>query len=108
MAGEVAASPVELCAVAGWVEQIAGEISDAVDRQMREVRVFLGTDWQGTAATSHEDPWTEWEDGARRVIGSFGADADLLRRAADEFHGTDTRRAEALESKSSLDLPPVV
>ncbi|WP_169812544.1 WXG100 family type VII secretion target [Nocardia acidivorans] len=109
MAGDVAASPGELIAVAGWLDRVAQEISDALDGQMREVRAFLGVDWQGGAATSHENPWADWEEGARRVVGSFGVDAGLLRRAANEYTSHDRARAESIDAAgSSLDLPPVV
>ncbi|GAB4587644.1 WXG100 family type VII secretion target [Nocardia sp. IFM 10818] len=109
MAGEVAVTPVELRATADQLDQLAREIADSVDKQMREVRAFLGADWQGAAATSHENPWTDWEDGARRIVGSFRTDAGLLRQAAAEYTATDRARAGSIEAAgSSLDLPPVV
>ncbi|WP_405135738.1 WXG100 family type VII secretion target [Nocardia sp. NBC_01388] len=109
MAGEVAVGPGELCAVAGWVDQVAQEIADALDKQMREVRRFVGADWQGAAATSYEDPWAEWEEGARRIVGSFRTDSGLLRQAANEYRGQDQVRAGALDAAgSSLNLPPAV
>ncbi|GAB2558144.1 hypothetical protein GCM10027167_76530 [Nocardia heshunensis] len=95
-------------AVAGWLDQVAREIGDAVEKQMREVRAFVGAEWQGAAATSHEDPWAQWEGGARRVVGSFSTDAGLLRQAAAEFASTDRSHGDAINAeRSSLDLPPV-
>ncbi|MFD0000729.1 WXG100 family type VII secretion target [Nocardia sp. NPDC127526] len=109
MAGEVVVGSEELCAAAGWIDQIAQDITEAVDKQMREVRAFLGADWRGAAATSHENPWVEWEDGAQSVVGSFRTDAGLLRQAANEYAATDRAQAEAVAvAGSSLDLPPVV
>lgn len=109
MAGDFTGSPEELCAVAGWLDQVAQEIGEALDGQMREVRAFLGVDWQGGAATSHENPWTDWEEGARRIVGSFGVDAGLLRQAAGEYASNDRARAESIGAAgSTLDLPAVV
>lgn len=107
--GELKVQPGDLGSTADWLDAVAQDITDAVDKQMRAVRDFLGTDWQGAAATSHEDPWTEWEAGAHRIIGSFGADAGALRRSAGTFVQVDRARATATDQAgSSLDLPPVL
>ncbi len=64
---------------------------------------FLGSDWQGTAAGSHESPWADWEDGARRVIASFTADAGALRSAAGGYGSAQA----IVRAGSSPDLPEV-
>jgi len=48
--------------------------------------------------------WTEWEDGARRVIAGLRQDANPLRKVAAELADTDSSHASGI---SSLD-PGVV
>ncbi|WP_330182196.1 WXG100 family type VII secretion target [Nocardia sp. NBC_01503] len=105
MSGGVEVDPVEVRAAADWFDGAAGELSDRVDGHMRAVREFLGAEWVGVAAGSHEEPWGEWEGGARRIIASFRADAGVLRQAGEEFATNDRCRAEATER---LDLPEVM
>ncbi|MEV6769710.1 WXG100 family type VII secretion target [Nocardia sp. NPDC051030] len=98
--------PAELRAAADSLDTSAQDLADRVDTHMRKVRDFVGVDWTGTAAGSHEEPWADWEEGARRIIASFRADAGLLRQAATEFETTDRSRAESTDAAgSSLDLP---
>ncbi|MRH92803.1 hypothetical protein GFY24_36210 [Nocardia sp. SYP-A9097] len=102
-------NPVEVQATAGGLDQIADELTDQIDAHMRAVRAFVGVEWTGTAAGSHENPWAEREDGARQIIGSFHTDAGLLRRTAAEVTAVDRSRVSATErAGSSLDLPDVV
>ncbi|WP_433656172.1 WXG100 family type VII secretion target [Nocardia sp. CA-128927] len=83
--GTVGVEPEQLRATADWLDQSAHEFADEVDQHLRKVLGFIGGDWQGTAAKSHQDPWDEWVDGARRIIGSFVTDAGLLRDAAGTY-----------------------
>ncbi|RJO70617.1 WXG100 family type VII secretion target [Nocardia panacis] len=108
MADRVDVSPAELQSAADGLDRLAQDLADAVDRHMRAVRTFLGSDWQGTAADSHESPWTDWEDGARRVISSFVSDAANLRTAAGGYRTSDDTSAQAIVQKGfSLNLPDV-
>ncbi|WP_169813552.1 WXG100 family type VII secretion target [Nocardia vaccinii] len=108
MANHVDVGPDALRATADRVDQQAEDLINAVDSHMRAVHAFLGSDWQGTAASSYESPWADWEDGARRVIGSFIADAGALRSAAGGYLSTDDTSAQAIvRAGSSLDLPEV-
>ncbi|MEV6073151.1 WXG100 family type VII secretion target [Nocardia sp. NPDC052001] len=101
--------PVELRAAADALEGSARELSKRVDAHMRAVREFVGGEWVGAAAGSHEGPWAEWERGTRRIIESFRADAGLLRRTAGEFEAHDRSWASAVHSAgASLDLPGAV
>ncbi len=108
MAGSAEVDPTALRSTADWLDKTVEELADKVDTHMRAVRAFIGPEWSGTAARSHEGPWSDWEDGARRVIGSFTTDADALRTVAAGFASTDSGRARALErTASSLDLPDI-
>jgi len=108
MADRVDVGPDVLRAAADWLDKQAEDLISAVDAHMRSVRGFLGSDWQGTAAGSHEEPWSDWEEGARRVLGSFSADAGALRTAAGGYTTTDDSAAQAIvRSGFSLDLPEV-
>ncbi|WP_162958392.1 WXG100 family type VII secretion target [Nocardia yunnanensis] len=101
--------PAEVHATADWIDRAAQDLVDEVNAHMRLVRSFLGGDWQGAAATSHETPWADWEDAAHRILTSFQTDSGLLRRVADEHAQTDQRRAATIHQVgSSLDLPEVV
>ncbi|MGY1984119.1 WXG100 family type VII secretion target [Nocardia gipuzkoensis] len=57
------------------METSAREFADELNRLMKQVRSFVGGDWQGLAAGSHHDAWAEWEDGARQVIAGLEHDA---------------------------------
>ncbi|WP_405498364.1 WXG100 family type VII secretion target [Nocardia sp. NBC_00511] len=106
MAGELSVNPVEVSATADYLERTAQEIADDVAAHMKQVRSFLGGDWQGDAATSHENPWTDWENGAHRILASFLSDSGLLRQVASECVRIDGARAEAIgRTGSSLELP---
>ncbi|MBO0883088.1 MAG: WXG100 family type VII secretion target, partial [Mycobacterium sp.] len=80
---------VAMESTARWMQTTADELADAVDGHMRAVRAFVGGEWTGVAAGSHEGPWADWEEGARRVIGSFITDVGALRSAAAEYSRTD-------------------
>jgi WXG100 family type VII secretion target len=96
MADQVGVDPAAVHATAGWLESSAHEFADDVDKLMREVRAFIGGDWQGSAADSHHDAWTDWEDGARRVIAALGQDAAALHQAAGGFVNTDGNNAAGI------------
>lgn len=99
---------VELRSAADWLDGAARDLGERIDSHMRAVRGFVGAEWTGAAAGSHEEPWTDWEDGARRTIASFRADAGMLRQAANEYELDDRSRADATDAAgSSLDLPGV-
>ncbi|WP_067574925.1 WXG100 family type VII secretion target [Nocardia acidivorans] len=104
MSGGVEVEPVELRAAAEWLEGAARELGERIDGHMRAVREFVGAEWIGVAAGSHEEPWGEWEGGARRIIASIRADAGLLRWAGSEFSANDRGRSEDM---ARLDLPEV-
>ncbi|MFE3759443.1 WXG100 family type VII secretion target [Nocardia tengchongensis] len=109
MVGILNIDPAGVRAAAEWLDRAAQDLADEVTAHMRQVREFLGCDWQGDAAGSHETPWTDWEAGADRLLTSFRTDADLLRRVAAEHTQTDHRRAQALtQAGPSLDLPGVL
>jgi WXG100 family type VII secretion target len=108
VADHVGVDPDDLHSTADWIDKSAQELADAVHAHMRAVRAFIGGDWRGSAATSHEGPWADWEDGARRLIGSFFTDVGALRATAGGFTTTDTRAAGAIgRTGSSLNLPEI-
>ncbi|PXX55601.1 WXG100 family type VII secretion target [Nocardia tenerifensis] len=86
----------KLRATATWLEQSAHEFADDVDSHMRKVHEFVGGEWRGDAAKSHQSPWDDWEEGARRIIGSFITDAGLLRDAAATYVRTDGGSADSI------------
>ncbi|WP_433666951.1 WXG100 family type VII secretion target [Nocardia sp. CA-136227] len=109
MVGILKIDPAAMRAAADWLDRAAQDLVDDLTAHMRLVRSFLGGDWQGDAAASHETPWTDWESGARRILTSFATDATLLRQAAAEHTRIDHHRAEAVaQAGSGLDLPEVV
>ncbi len=93
MARQMQASPNELIATADWLGVSADEFDAEVTQFMRQVRGLVGADWRGVAADSHNDAWTEWEDGARHVIAGLRQDAGALRKTAAELSRTDDRHA---------------
>ncbi|MCC3314775.1 WXG100 family type VII secretion target [Nocardia africana] len=105
MADRVNADPAAMHATADWLQGTADELADVVDTHMRAVWAFLGGDWQGTAAGSHEGPWSEWEEGARRIIGSFFADVGALRSAAGVLATSDSGSAESIGRAGATDSP---
>ncbi len=108
MSGRADVDPEALRVVADWLDKTVEELAEKVDTHMRAVRAFIGPEWSGIAAGSHEGPWTDWEDGARRVIGSFGTDASALRTAAGGFSDADNAHARAItRTGSSLNLPGI-
>ncbi|MFI5779605.1 WXG100 family type VII secretion target [Nocardia sp. NPDC051570] len=98
MADRVEMDPAEVHATAGWLESSAREFTDELDRLIREVHTFIGGDWQGNAAGSHHDAWTEWEQGARQVIAGLEHDAAALHRVADAAVGTDRGNADGISA----------
>ncbi|RMI28467.1 WXG100 family type VII secretion target [Nocardia stercoris] len=93
---------------ADWVDQFAQNLSDRIDKHMRAVRDVIGTEWTGSAATSHEDPWTEWEQAARSVVSSFYQDSGALRTVATTYLTTDDAHADQLgHLTGGLSLPPI-
>ncbi|MEU1209152.1 WXG100 family type VII secretion target [Nocardia sp. NPDC005825] len=109
MVGILKIDAAAMRAAADWLDRAAQDLVDDLTAHMRLVRSFLGGDWQGDAAASHETPWTDWESGAHRILTSFATDASLLRRVAAEHTHTDHYRAEAVtQAGSGLDLPEVV
>ncbi|MFE3028890.1 WXG100 family type VII secretion target [Nocardia tengchongensis] len=108
MVGILNIDPAGVRAAAEWLDRAAQDLADEVSAHMRLVREFLGSDWQGDAAGSHETPWTDWESGAHRLLTSFRTDAELLRRVAAEHAQTDQHRAQAItQAGPGLDLPGV-
>lgn len=106
MAEHMQADPASVHATAQWLKQAADELSDRIDAHMKIVRGFIGGDWQGTAAQSHQQLWAQWEDGARQVVESFRADAGSLHATASAYTTIDTNRAQSTTGlSSSLDLP---
>ncbi|MFF0637977.1 WXG100 family type VII secretion target [Nocardia sp. NPDC004151] len=109
MVGILKIDPAAMRAAADWLDRAAQDLVDDLTAHMRLVRSFLGGDWQGDAAASHETPWTDWESGAHRILTSFATDASLLRQVAAEHTRTDHHRAHAVtQAGSGLDLPEVV
>lgn len=94
--GTVGVDPQQLRTTADWLDRSAHELADEVDKHIRKVLGFIGGDWQGAAAKSHQGPWDDWEDGARRMIGSFVTDAGLLRDAAGTYPRTDTGSGDSI------------
>ncbi|WP_216895632.1 WXG100 family type VII secretion target [Nocardia alni] len=108
LSGRADVDPEALRATAQGLDKTVEELADKVDTHMRAVRAFIGPEWSGTAASSHETPWTDWENAARRVIGSFATDADALRTTATGFLTTDNAHAQAItRTGSSLNLPGI-
>jgi WXG100 family type VII secretion target len=108
MADHADVNPEAMRAAADWLDRTVEELTGKVDAHMRAVRAFIGPEWSGTAAGSHDEPWMDWEDGARRVIGSFGTDAGAVRTTAAGFLATDNTHArEITRTGSSLDLPGI-
>ncbi|MEV6554141.1 WXG100 family type VII secretion target [Nocardia sp. NPDC051756] len=100
--------PAAVHQTAQWLQQQADDMSTAIEAHIKVISNFLNSDWQGTAATSHQDPWTEWADGARRTVGSFYTDVGALHTVADTYTTTDTNHAtEISQTGSSLNLPPI-
>ncbi len=108
LSGRADIDPEAMRATAEWLDKSAEELADKVDAHMRAVRAFICPEWSGAAAASHEGPWRDWEDAARRVIGSFGTDAGALRTTAARFVSTDNTHAQAItRTGSSLNLPGI-
>ncbi|WP_019929062.1 WXG100 family type VII secretion target [Nocardia sp. BMG111209] len=106
MTGQLEANPETLHATAGGLEATAQQLADTIDIHMRAVAAFIGSEWRGVAAGSHEEPWAQWEDSARRVVGSLLTDAAALHSTAESYLTVDTRSAETIAAVSfSLDLP---
>lgn len=55
----------------------ADRIRHALDRAARRVDETLDC-WSGVAAASYAEAWTDWRDGARRVLAALEATTDLL------------------------------
>lgn len=109
MVGILKIDPAAMRAAADWLDRAAQDLVDDLTAHMRLVRSFLGGDWRGDAAASHETPWTDWESGAHRILTSFATAAALLRQVAAEHTRIDHHRAEAVaQAGSGLDLPEVV
>ncbi|ATL69040.1 WXG100 family type VII secretion target [Nocardia terpenica] len=96
MSDGVSVDPAEVHSAAYWLESSAREFTDDLDKFMREVRSFIGGDWQGGAAGSHHDAWDDWEKGARQVIAGLEHDAAALHMAARGYAGTDRNNADAI------------
>ncbi|MGW4350731.1 WXG100 family type VII secretion target [Nocardia sp. NPDC004582] len=109
MVGILNIDPAAMRAAADWLDRAAQDLVADLTAHMRLVRSFLGGDWQGDAAASHENPWTDWESGAHRILTSFATDATLLRQAAAELTRTDLHGAQTItQAGSGLDLPEVL
>ena len=50
---------------------------------------YLGTGWQGQAATSFQHGYQEWQAGSREVLASLLQMAALVDQANQRFAGTD-------------------
>ena len=96
MADHMGVDPAQVRATAARLESSAREFADDVDKLMSEVRGFIGGDWQGGAANSHNDAWADWEQGARRVVAALAQDAWALHHTAGGFVALDQSRAVGL------------
>ncbi|MFI5781459.1 WXG100 family type VII secretion target [Nocardia sp. NPDC051570] len=96
MADRAEMDPAEVHDTAGWLETSAREFTDELDKLMREVHAFIGGDWQGGAAGTHHEAWTEWEQGARQVIAGLEHDAAALHHIANAAVSTDRGNADGI------------
>ncbi|WP_181063141.1 WXG100 family type VII secretion target [Nocardia nova] len=101
MGGSVEVNPAQVHATADWLSTSAQDFRDELSALMKEVRSFVGGDWQGMASGSHSDAWDEWEEGARQIIAGLEHDADALHRAAATLHNTDQGSADSISSTTS-------
>lgn len=86
-----------MLATAKWIDDSATEFVDDVRHLLAEVAVVMRSGWQGAAASTHEDAWSEWADGVRNIVGALADDAALLRATVDSYAVTDDATAEALD-----------
>jgi WXG100 family type VII secretion target len=87
------------------MDTFAQQLSERIDQHMRAVRALVGSDWQGDAANSHQDPWMDWETGARQIVSSFYQDSGALRTAATTYTSTDQGAADTIvQVLSSLNM----
>lgn len=96
MADPVDVTPEDVHAAADWLEASAREFGTDLENLMREVRSFVGGDWNGPAAGTHSQAWEDWERGARRVIAGLENDAAALHQAASSFRNTDEGNAASV------------
>ncbi|WP_280267949.1 WXG100 family type VII secretion target [Nocardia wallacei] len=96
MTDPVEVAPEDVHAAADWLEASAREFATDLGNLMREVRSFVGGDWNGPAAGTHGEAWDEWEQGARQVLTGLEHDAAALRHAAASFRGTEQGSASAI------------
>jgi WXG100 family type VII secretion target len=94
----VGVNPEQVHATADWLDKSAQDFRDELDSLMKEVRTFVGGEWQGAASGSHGDAWDEWEEGARQIIAGLEHDATALHQAAGLMHDTDQGSAGSIGS----------
>ena len=63
-------------------------LTSATDRLERRVADTLDT-WQGRAAQSYAEAWTDWQRGAREVLAALDATADALAATHRDLTETD-------------------
>jgi len=86
-AGDVVrVTPAELGTAANWIGQSTADFNTDVQQLSTEV---VGGTWQGGAASTHGDAWTDWFTAADNLIGALEDDAVLLRGAVTGYTGTD-------------------
>ncbi|GAB2706678.1 WXG100 family type VII secretion target [Nocardia thraciensis] len=101
MADPVEITPEDVHAAADWLEASAREFGTDLGNLMREVRSFVGGDWNGPAAGTHGEAWDEWEQGARQVVTGLEHDAAALRQAASSFRRTEQGSAASITATGS-------
>ncbi|WP_280267575.1 WXG100 family type VII secretion target [Nocardia wallacei] len=92
----MAVRPEDVHAAAGWLEASAREFAGDLSNLMREVRSFVGGDWNGPAAGTHSEAWDEWAEGVHRVVAGLERDSAALRQAATSFQGTEQGNASSI------------
>lgn len=54
--------------------------------------------WQGRAASTYDESWVEWRNGAENIIGALNDLAQVLRAAADDYEQTDDDTSVAVSN----------
>lgn len=72
------------------VAEISGELVDQKQRLAVSFDSFLGSDWTGAAADSFRSAFTDWADGADKVLEGLHAASRLLEQSRALYAANDS------------------
>ena len=86
---DVEAVPVELQACGALLSGIEQDLAEKLKLLGTEVDSLFSGGWQGTAADGFAEGWTQWHEGATKLVSALDTMGKLLAKSGRMYHDTD-------------------